>query len=72
MYEIKIRGATRSTYDNKDDIVGNYSESRKVPMDNCSIDTGKTFYDVGIIAGCVCVSFALLLGVIAFIIWRYV
>ncbi|XP_075218273.1 protein tyrosine phosphatase 99A isoform X2 [Lycorma delicatula] len=68
MYEIKVLGATRSLF-STNNIAGNASESRKVLISNC--DNQNTYMlSAGVIAGIVCVVFALLLGVCAFIIWR--
>lgn len=70
MYEIKIRGATRSIYNEEKEILGRDSDSRKVPMNNCSNEVVMSGFSAGVIAGIFCVCFALLLGIIAFIIWR--
>lgn len=75
MYEIKIRGATRSIYDEEKEVVGSASESRKVPMINCGAAAHYVMIgglSAGVVAGIVCVCFAFLLGIIAFIIWRLV
>lgn len=70
MYEIKIRGATRSIYNEEKEIYGRDSDSRKVPMNNCGNEIIMNGLSAGVIAGIVCICFALLLGIIAFIIWR--
>lgn len=72
MYEIRIRGATRSIYDDRD-IPGRFSRSRKVPMMKCDVSLDGHYSigpSAGVMAGIICACFALLLGIIAFIIWR--
>lgn len=75
MYEVKIAAASRSIYDEKKEIAGQDSEPRKVAMKNCGLDMATQFAmgpSAGVIAGLVCVCFAFLLAIIAFIIWRWV
>lgn len=76
LYEIKVQGASRSTFDRKQVIHGRTSDSRTVLVrPNC--DKIQTFMrsstrelSAGMIAGVVCASFALLLGCLAMILWR--
>jgi receptor-type tyrosine-protein phosphatase gamma len=75
MYEIKVRGVSHSIISHED-VLGQMSEPRKVHVQpNC--DKIQNFkqsstkeLSAGMIAGVVCASFALLLAVIAFILWR--
>jgi receptor-type tyrosine-protein phosphatase gamma len=75
VYEIKVRGISPSIV-NREDVLGQMSEPRKVQVQpNC--DKIQNFkqsstkeLSAGMIAGVVCASFALLLAVVAFILWR--
>ena len=76
MYEINVRGVSHSIFNPRKPAEGQISESRKVLVrPNC--DKIQNFkqsstkeLSAGMIAGVVCASFALLLAVIAFILWR--
>jgi receptor-type tyrosine-protein phosphatase gamma len=75
VYEIKVHGVSHSII-SSEDVMGQMSEARKVHVQpNC--DKIQNFkqsstkeLSAGMIAGVVCASFALLLAVIAFILWR--
>lgn len=68
MYEVKVLGATRSLF-SEDNIKGNESESKKAFVVDCDEQLPNTL-SAGIIAGIVCVVFAFILVICAFIIWR--
>ncbi|KAJ9581538.1 hypothetical protein L9F63_023279 [Diploptera punctata] len=76
MYEINVRGVSHSIFYPYKPAEGQVSESRKVQVrPNC--DKIQNFkqssakeLSAGMIAGVVCASFALLLAVIAFVLWR--
>ena len=81
MYEVKIRGATRSLKVPNKTYPGLYSESRKIFVANvCDrlsspLDGSESFNDdielsAGMVAALVCASFALILVFLAFILWR--
>ncbi|XP_046407157.1 tyrosine-protein phosphatase 99A [Ischnura elegans] len=76
MYEIKVRGASLSIFDPVKIVLGEESEAKKVFVTK---DCDKIQYfpvrknnelSAGMIAGVVCAAFALLLAVIAYILWR--
>lgn len=78
MYEVKVRGASRSIYDSNKVIQGQASVSRKVQVQpNCDraptfMQTSSEELSAGMIAGLVCVICSLVLTVIGFVLWRYV
>ncbi|XP_023221800.1 tyrosine-protein phosphatase 99A-like isoform X2 [Centruroides sculpturatus] len=70
MYEVKVRGATRSIVEQNKLYKGPFSESRKVLLQSYTAPYEEVGISAGLIAGIVCVSFALLLAIISFILWR--
>lgn len=83
MYEVKIRGATRSLFSPSKIYPGLFSESRKIfvalDCDRLSlshVQSGSEIYSqeielsAGMVAAMVCASFALLLVILAFVLWR--
>ncbi|GFU26415.1 tyrosine-protein phosphatase 99A [Nephila pilipes] len=75
MYEVKVRGATRSVIEHSKLFKGQFSEPRKVLLQNkCPMFNGVPYSDsslsAGMIAGVMCASFALLLAIVSFILWR--
>lgn len=81
MYEVKIRGATRSLKIPSKIYPGSYSESQKIfvandcnrlssPLDASEIFNREIELSAGMIAALVCASFALILVILAFILWR--
>ncbi|XP_075525453.1 putative receptor-type tyrosine-protein phosphatase mosPTP-1 isoform X3 [Dermacentor variabilis] len=71
LYEVKVQGATRSIIDQTTVFKGQFSDSRKVLL--------QTFNDgaysdpslsAAVVAGVVCVSFALFLAIISFVLWK--
>ncbi|KAG8225883.1 hypothetical protein J437_LFUL006045, partial [Ladona fulva] len=75
MYEIKVRGGSRSIFDPNKVILGEESEPKKVFVTK---DCDKMQYfpvqkptdlSAGVIAGVVCAAFAIVLAVIAYILW---
>jgi receptor-type tyrosine-protein phosphatase gamma len=75
MYEIRVRGVSHSIISGED-VLGQMSEPRKVHVQpNCEKiqnfkQSSAKELSAGMIAGVVCASFALLLAVVAFILWR--
>ena len=79
MYEVKIRGATRSLFSPSKIYQGLVSESRKIfvaaDCDRLSSPFSEDFgheieLSAGMVAALVCASFALILVLLAFILWR--
>ncbi|XP_022250012.1 protein sidekick-2-like, partial [Limulus polyphemus] len=75
MYEVKICGATRSIIKQQKFYQGQFSESRKVLLQsNCQSSVSspltESSVNAGLIAGIVCASFAFILAIIFFILWR--
>ena len=85
MYELKIRGATRSLFSPTKIYPGQFSESRKIIVDHdcdrlssplgAGIGSGDEPYSevelsAGMVAALVCASFALILVLLAFVLWR--
>ncbi|KAG8195656.1 hypothetical protein JTE90_004989 [Oedothorax gibbosus] len=75
MYEVKVRGATRSVIEHSKLFKGQFSEPRKVLLQNkCPMFNGVPYSDsslsAGMVAGVMCASFALLLAIISFVLWR--
>lgn len=83
MYEVKIRGATRSLFSSSKIYPGLFSESRKIfvalDCDRLSlshVQSGSEIFSqeielsAGMVAAMVCASFALLLVLLAFVLWR--
>jgi receptor-type tyrosine-protein phosphatase gamma len=83
MYEVKIRGATRSLFSPSKIYPGAYSESRKIfvalDCDRISSPFGSEGTEnssheielsAGMVAALVCASFALILVLLAFVLWR--
>ncbi|EFX83408.1 hypothetical protein DAPPUDRAFT_48090, partial [Daphnia pulex] len=83
MYEVKIRGATRSLFSPSKIYPGLFSESRKIfvalDCDRLSlshVQSGSEIFSqdiefsAGVVAAMVCASFAILLLVLAFVLWR--
>ncbi|XP_023240464.1 tyrosine-protein phosphatase 99A-like, partial [Centruroides sculpturatus] len=75
LYEVKVRGVTHSIIENSKAYKGQFSTSRKVVLQNkCPSFTGSPYTDTtvsaGMVAGVMCASFALLLAIISFILWR--
>ncbi|XP_054722094.1 tyrosine-protein phosphatase 99A-like, partial [Uloborus diversus] len=75
MYEVKVRGATRSVIEHSKLFKGQFSEPRKVLLQNkCPMFYGVPYSDTslsaGMVAGVMCASFALLLAIVSFILWR--
>lgn len=81
MHEVKVRGATRSIYDSSRVYKGEFSEPQKILLRlNC--DQAQAFTIVrssedltldlsaGMIAGVACVTFSLILGLLALGLWR--
>nr|CAD7258724.1 unnamed protein product [Timema shepardi] len=76
VYEVKVKGASRSIFNQKELIQGQFSEPKKVKLrQNC--DKIQTFMQssakelsAGMIAGVVCVVLFLVLAIIALILWR--
>ncbi|XP_071438889.1 putative receptor-type tyrosine-protein phosphatase mosPTP-1 isoform X2 [Hetaerina americana] len=75
-YEIKVRGATVSIFDPVKIVLGKESEAKRVYVTK---DCDKIQYfpvkktnelSAGMIAGVVCAAFAVVLAVIAYILWR--
>jgi receptor-type tyrosine-protein phosphatase gamma len=83
MYEVKIRGATRSLFSPSKIYPGLFSESRKIfvalDCDRLSlshVQSGSEIFSqeielsAGMVAAMVCASFALVLVILAFVLWR--
>ncbi|GAB6020093.1 hypothetical protein CHUAL_002826 [Chamberlinius hualienensis] len=79
MYEVKVRGATRSLVNKTHLYKGPFSEARKVVLhDRCSRELSSypaslgpvDGASAGMIAGLVCASFTLFLAILALILWR--
>ncbi len=84
MYEVKIRGATRSLFSPAKIYPGLFSESRKIIVDHdCDrlsspLGAGDDSYSIGpeielsagMVAALVCACFALILVLLAFVLWR--
>lgn len=83
MYEVKIRGATRSLISPSKIYPGLFSESRKIfvalDCDRLSlshVQSGSEIFSqeielsAGMVAAMVCASFALVLVLLAFVLWR--
>ena len=81
MYEVKIRGATRSMRSPSKIYPGQFSESRKIlvaldcvkvssPLDASESFNHEIELSAGMIAALVCASFALILVLLAFVLWR--
>lgn len=77
MYEVKVQGATKSLFERARVYKGLYSEPRKVQLSaSCYVSALAPATRVaenvsaGMIAGAVCASFALLLALLALILWR--
>ncbi|XP_076362408.1 putative receptor-type tyrosine-protein phosphatase mosPTP-1 isoform X1 [Tachypleus tridentatus] len=75
MYEVKICGVTRSIIEQQKLYQGQFSESRKVLLQsNCQSSVSslltESSVNAGLIAGIVCASFAFILAIIFFILWR--
>ncbi|XP_035225957.1 tyrosine-protein phosphatase 99A-like isoform X2 [Stegodyphus dumicola] len=71
MYEVKVRGASRSVVEHSKLYKGPYSELKQIflqSLSNAALE--ESTISVGIISGIICVSFVLLLGILAFILWR--
>lgn len=77
MYEIKVRGAVHSELNRSEILQGDESLSRKILIQpNCDklhlFQSQKpSELSAGVIAGCACAAFAMLLAIIAFILWRW-
>ncbi|XP_023290155.1 tyrosine-protein phosphatase 99A [Orussus abietinus] len=76
MYEVMVRGATRSIIDRRLVIKGNNTEPRKILV---AQDCDKTpplmrrstkDLSAGVIAGMVCACFAVMLAIASFVLWR--
>jgi hypothetical protein len=76
MYEIKVRGAVHSELNRSEILQGDESDSRKILIQqNCDKlhlyqSQKPSELSAGVIAGCACAAFAMLLAIIAFILWR--
>lgn len=74
LYEIKVSGGTRSLYYDTN-VTGIPSASRKVSVSNCGKKQPRVQYNnhglgAEVIASILCASFAFILSIMAFIIWR--
>ena len=81
MHELKVRGATRSIYNDSIVYKGDFSESQRILLKlNCDqikastiVRTSDEFnleLSVGMVAGGACVVFAVILAVLALALWR--
>lgn len=81
MYEVKIRGATRSLFSPTKIYPGQFSEFRKILVapdcDRIAAPIGEGInynqeieLSAGMVAALVCASFALILVLLAFVLWR--
>lgn len=81
MHELKVRGATRSIYNQSMVYEGDFSDSLKILLQrNCDQVKASTIVrtsdhigielSAGMIAGGACVIFAVLLAVLALALWR--
>jgi hypothetical protein len=75
MYEIKVRGAAHSVLNKTEILQGEESQSRKILLqpncDKLTLPSSKpNELSAGVIAGCACAGFAMLLAILAFILWR--
>lgn len=76
MYEIMVRGATRSIIDHTKIIQGADTPSRRVMVArNCdkvppSMRRSSKEFSAGVIAGMVCACFAVMLAITSFVLWR--
>lgn len=81
MYEVKIRGATRSIYSPSKLYDGTYSESRKIfvalDCDRLSLSHVQSVNEIfghefsgGVIAAMVCTAFAAILLLLSIVLWR--
>ncbi|XP_048512163.1 tyrosine-protein phosphatase 99A-like isoform X2 [Athalia rosae] len=76
MYEIMVRGATRSVIDRNVIIQGENTPPRKVLVArNCdkippSMRRSSKEFSAGVIAGMVCACFAVMLAITSFLLWR--
>lgn len=78
MYEIMVRGATRSIIDPSVIIQGENTPPRKVLVArNCDKipplrHSSSKEFSIGVIAGIVCACFAVMLAITSFVLWRWV
>ncbi|XP_046481648.1 tyrosine-protein phosphatase 99A isoform X1 [Neodiprion pinetum] len=76
VYEVTVRGATRSVINPNDIIVGESSPRRTVSVEpNCdkippSMRRSSKEFSAGVIAGMVCACFAVMLAITSFVLWR--
>ncbi|XP_013779211.1 tyrosine-protein phosphatase 99A-like [Limulus polyphemus] len=75
MYEVKVCGVTHSIMEHQKLYKGQFSESRKILLQskcqsNFNSPLTESSVNAGLIAGIVCASFAFLLAIIFFILWR--
>ncbi|KAG0423774.1 hypothetical protein HPB47_000466 [Ixodes persulcatus] len=70
LYEVKVQGATRSIIDQTTVFKGQFSDSRKVLLQTFDGAYADPSLSAAVVAGVVCVSFALLLAIISFVLWK--
>lgn len=77
MYEVRVRGGTRSVLETEKVYKGQFSDSRKILMKpNCEKVQIRTSprtaheFTPAMVAATVCVSFGLLIILIAVLVWR--
>lgn len=78
MYEVKVQAGSVSLYHESNIYRGDISHPKKIFVrDNCEkevynqpLSSPFTELSAGIIAGSVCATFALILAILAFVLWR--
>ena len=82
MHELKVRGGTKSIYNDSLVYKGDFSESQRILLKlNCDQVHASTVVrteeiglelSAGMFAGGACVAFAIVLAILAFVLWRWV
>lgn len=76
MYEIRVRGESKSMFDSRRLMYGNYSEPMMIVMNSTcnNIIAIKNMniaeMSTGVVWGIICAIFAIILAIIAFILWK--
>ncbi|XP_054161930.1 tyrosine-protein phosphatase 99A-like isoform X2 [Oppia nitens] len=71
LYEVKVQGATRSITEHTKLYRGEFSEPRKVILQSfVSAPYVEPTLPASMIAGVICASFALILAILSFVLWR--
>lgn len=78
VYEIMVRGATKSTINSDLIIQGEFSKAARVSVTrDCDkippfMRRSSKELSAGVIAGMVCACFAVMLAITSFVLWKYV